>query len=74
MNIMFVVIAALVGLYIIAIRKANLFPGVGVATLVAIPFQPVIAISVAIGLLAAVLVGPVIKTLVTGLKQTHLDS
>ena len=74
MNIMFVVIAALVGLYIIAIRKENLFAGVGVATLVAIPFRPVIAISAAIGLLAAVLVGPVIKTLVTGLKQSHLDS
>jgi|1_EtaG_2_1085319.scaffolds.fasta_scaffold54758_3 hypothetical protein len=73
MNIMFVIIAALIGLYIIAIRKESLFAGVGVAALVAIPFQPVLAISCAIGLLAAVLVGPVVKTLFLGIKQSQID-
>jgi len=72
MNIMFVIIAALVGLYIIAIRKEQLFAGVGIVALCAIPFQPVIAISVVLGLFASAIFGPAVKGLIQGINQSQI--
>tara|TARA_R100000781_G_scaffold97426_1_gene61252 strand:+ start:291 stop:551 length:261 start_codon:yes stop_codon:yes gene_type:complete len=73
MNILFIIISALIGIYILAIRKEQLFAGIGIVALCAIPFQPVIAISVVLGLFGSAIFGPAVKGLIQGFKQSQLD-
>ena len=73
MNILFIIISALIGIYILAIRKEQLFAGIGIVALCAIHFQPVIAISVVLGLFGAAIFCPAVKGLIQGFKQSQLD-